>query len=430
MVQFGLLAAAAPPVSQEQFAHLATVVAVCWWALCFAIIFLMQCGFLLLEAGSVRAKNAAHVGAKVLAHTAIATFCFWLVGFAIKAFAWPLCYLIHQRGTGTLLANVEDTITGYVGWAGAAASWVPWHFNAAPDVYVSNFFGSLTFCITSTAIPGTVFSERFKFKGYLLFAALYAGIVYPIFGFLIWGGLGGSPLLDPHGWVVQAMDRLFTPEVGSALGKKLIAYGMTADATGTHFWAPYTDYAGSTGVHALGGLVGLVGGWYVGPRLGRYRRDGAPVAIPAHNVLLTVFAALLLAFCWFGFNGGSVVANAAAHPVLGKGAGARGLYLADYLFSDIWWVMVTTALAGAGGTLGALIAGYRLHRAADPLVLANGLLGGLVAICSCVGFAPPGYGLLVASWPASSSRTRSGGSSARSGSTTRSAPSPATSPRA
>jgi len=394
MAYLGLLAAA-PPVSQEQFARLATVVAVCWWALCFAIIFLMQCGFLLLEAGSVRAKNAAHVAAKVLAHTAIATFCFWLVGFAIKAFAWPLCYLIHQRGTGTLLANLEDSITGYVGWAGAAASWAPWHFNAAPAVYVSNFFGSLTFCITSTAIPGTVFSERFKFKAYLLFAALYSGIVYPIFGFLIWGGLGGSPLLDPHGWVVQAMDRLFTPEVGSALGKKLIAYGMSADATGTHFWAPYTDYAGSTGVHALGGIVGLVGGWYVGPRLGRYRRDGSPVAIPAHNVLLTAFAALLLAFCWFGFNGGSVIANAAAHPALGKAAGARGLYLADYLFSDIWWVMVTTALAGAGGTLGALIAGYRLHRAADPLVLANGLLGGLVAICSCVGFAPPGYGLLV-----------------------------------
>ena len=100
MASFALLAAA-PQVSQEQFARLSTVVAVCWWALCFAIIFLMQSGFLLLEAGSVRAKNAAHVGAKVLAHTAIATFCFWLVGFSIKAFAWPLCYLIHQRGTGT-----------------------------------------------------------------------------------------------------------------------------------------------------------------------------------------------------------------------------------------------------------------------------------------------------------------------------------------
>src|SRR3977135_2778680 len=121
---------------------------------------------------------------------------------------------------------------------------------------------------------------------------------------------------------------------------------LSPDAARTHFCAPYTDYAGSTGVHALGGIVGLVGGWYVGPRPGRYRRDGSPVAIPPHNVLLTAFAALLLAFCWFGFNGGSVIANAAAHPVLGKAAGARGLHLAGYLFSDIWWVLGTTALAG------------------------------------------------------------------------------------
>ena len=302
---------------------------------------------------------------------------------------------MKQAGSGVLLSRVDDALTGYVGWASSGASALPWGFNAAPDMYLANFFGSLTFAITSTAIPGTVFSERFRFKAYLLFAALYSGIVYPIFGFFIWGGLAGSPLLDPHSGVVQLMDRLFTPAVDSAAGKALLDYGMVADSAGKHFWAPYTDYAGSTGVHALGGVIGLVGGWYVGPRLGRYKKDGKPVVIPAHNVLLTVFAALLLAFCWFGFNGGSVVANAAAHPTLGKGAGARGLYLADFIYSDIWWVFATTALAGAGGTIGALIAGYRLHKAADPLVLANGLLAGLVAVCSCVGFAPPGYGLFI-----------------------------------
>ena len=390
-----LLAQASPPVSQDQFSKLSTVVAVAWWAICFALIFFMLSGFLLLEAGSVRAKNAAHIGAKVLAHTGIATFSFWLVGFAIKAFAWPLCYLLNQAGTGTRLAEVSDQISGYTGWAANSTSFLPWHFSAQPDLYMVNFFGSLTFCITSMAIPGTVFSERFKFKAYLVFAFLYSGLIYPIFGFLIWGGLGGSPLLDPHSGLVMLMDRLFTPELASAAGKKLLDYGMVADAGGKHFWAPYTDYAGSTGVHALGGIVGLVGGWYVGPRLGRYKRDGSPVAIPAHNVLLTVFSALLLGFCWFGFNGGSVVANAASHPLYGKGAGARGLYLADFLFSDIWWVFGTTALAAAGGVLGALIAGYRLHKTADPLVLANGFLGGLVAVCACVGFAPPGYGLFI-----------------------------------
>jgi len=106
------------PVAQDQCQRLAQVVAVCWWALCFAIIFFMQSGFLLLEAGSVRAKNAAHVAAKVLAHTGIATFCFWAVGFAIKGFAWPLCYVLRQSGTGVPLARIEDAITGYVGWAG------------------------------------------------------------------------------------------------------------------------------------------------------------------------------------------------------------------------------------------------------------------------------------------------------------------------
>src|SRR2546421_12463411 len=99
-----LLAASLPPVAQDQFARLATAVAVCWWAVSFAIIFFMQSGFLLLEAGSVRAKNAAHVASKVLAHTAIATVCFWAVGFAIKAFAWPLCYVLHQAG-GPVLAS-------------------------------------------------------------------------------------------------------------------------------------------------------------------------------------------------------------------------------------------------------------------------------------------------------------------------------------
>lgn len=383
------------PATQDQVQKLSSAVGLVWWGICFALIFFMQSGFLLLEAGSIRAKNAAHVAAKVLAHTGIAIAAFFLVGFAVKAFAWPLCFFVEQHGTGTVLADVLDPITKAAGWRKAGQGLLPFSLAVTPDNWMFSFFGSLTFCVTSTAIPGTVFSERFRFKAYLLFAALYSGIVYPVFGWLVWGGAVGSPLLDPHSSVLAFFDRWLTPDVTSPLGQKLIAYGMIPDAGGNHFYAPFTDYAGSTGVHALGGIVGAVGAWWVGARYGRYRKDGRVQAIPSHNVLLTVFSALLLAFCWFGFNGGSVVANYFDHPRLGAGAGGRGLYLADFIFSDIWWVFIGTALAGSGGVLGALWASYRRHGKADPLVLANGLLGGLVAVCGGVGFAHPLWSALV-----------------------------------
>ena len=385
-----------PPSSfatQEQLAHLASVVAVCWWTICFAMIFFMQAGFQLLEGGSIRAKNVAHVGAKVMVHMAIAIACFYAVGFAIKGFAWPLCYVLHSDGK--LLADVVDPITGYSGWRAAAGGALPWSFAATPDGYGWSFFGSLVFCITSTAIPGTVFSERFTLRGYVIFSICYSLIIYPVFGWLVWGGLAGSPLLDPHSGLLGALDRWFTPPLASDLGKQLVNYGMVADASGAHFYAPYTDYAGSTGVHVLGGVVGAVGAWYVGPRRGKYDKHGKPVAIPAHDVPMAVFGALLLAFCWFGFNGGSVVANYFAHPTHGAGAGARGLFLADFLYSDIWWVTTVTAMSAAGGVLGSYVVGKRIFGKPDPLVLANGLLGALVAVCAGVGFMPPWAGFFV-----------------------------------
>lgn len=384
---------AASPVTQEQFRHLATAVGVVFWTICFALIFFMQAGFQLLEGGSIRAKNVAHVGAKVMAHMGIAIVVFYAVGFAVKGFGWPLCYLIHSDGKP--IADAADAITGYSGWRAAGGSWLPWSFAATPDGYAWSFFGSLVFCITSTAIPGTVFSERFTFKGYLLYALIYTAIIYPVFGWFVWGGLAGSPLLDPHSGFLGFFDRWFTPAVNSEWGKKLIEYGMAPDAGGTHFYAPYTDYAGSTGVHVLGGVVGMVGAWYVGPRRGKFDRHGRPVAIPAHDVPMAVFGALLLAFCWFGFNCGSVVANYFKNPAIGEGAGPRGLYLADFLFSDVWWVSVVTAMSAAGGVLGSMIVGKAIFGKPDPLVIANGLLGALVAVCAGVGFMPPWYGFFV-----------------------------------
>jgi Amt family ammonium transporter len=296
---------------------------------------------------------------------------------------------------GKSLADTVDAITGYTGWRAAGGGALPWTFAATPDQYGWSFFGSLMFCITSTAIPGTVFSERFSYRGYVVYALVYTVIIYPVFGWLVWGGLAGSPLLDPHSSLLGAIDSVFTPALDSERGRQLLDYGMVADGGGKHFYAPYTDYAGSTGVHVLGGLVGLVGAWYVGPRRGKYDRQGRPQAIPAHDVPMAVLGALLLAFCWFGFNCGSVVANYFKNPAIGDGAGGRGLYLADFLFSDIWWVSVVTAMSAAGGVLGSMIVGKRIFGKPDPLVIANGLLGALVAVCAGVGFMPPWYGFFV-----------------------------------
>lgn len=384
---------AAGPVTQQQFSGLATVVAIGWWAVMYGLIFFMQSGFMLLEAGSVRSKNAAHIATKVMTHIGVTIAVFFGFGFAIKAFGWPLTYLLRQWGTGVSLATVSDPATMYTGWGKAASSFLPWSFAQTPDMYIWAFFGSLMFCLTSMAIPGTVFSERFSFRAYVLFSVAYAGVIYPVFGWLIWGGLAGSPLLDPHSPLVLWLDRLFTPEVGSTLGRRLLAYGMVADASGQHFYAPYTDYAGSTGVHVLGGLTGLVGAIFVGARRGRFV-NGESRPIPGHNIPMAVLGALLLAFCWYGFNAGSVIANYFNSPTGMSGAGPRGLYLADFLYSDVWWVIIVTTMAASGGVIGSLIGNSRFGKP-DPLVIANGLLGGLVAVCAGVGFIHPWWGFVI-----------------------------------
>lgn len=388
-------------VSQDQFSKLSMVVGIIWWAITFVLIFLMQAGFMLLEAGSVRSKTAAHISAKIMIQIGIGVVLFYLIGFAIKGFGWPFAYLLPASGTaldgssyiGTVASVPGDAITGFTGWIASSASFMPWSFNPAPDLYIWAFFGSLMFMLTSLAIPGTVFSERMALRAHVIFVAVYSVIIYPVFGWLIWGGLSGSPLLDPHSGFLQTINAWFTPEVHSELGQRLLEYGMAADATGMHFYAPFTDYAGSIGVHMLGGLVGLVGAFYLGPRIGKFV-DGKPRTIPGHNIPMAVLGAVLLAFSWFGFNGGSVIANY-FNGAAGTGAGARGLYLADYIFSDIWWVIIVTTLSMAGGILGSLLATRVLKVKPDPLLIANGMLGALVAICSGVGFVHPLYGLLI-----------------------------------
>jgi len=246
-----------------------------------SLIFLMQAGFFLLEGGQVRSRDVTNVMMKMTGHLGIGIIVFLVGGFAIKQYGWPLLHMPN-------------------GWH------LPWQFIGDGGQSIT-FYVSLMFALVSCAIPSGSFSGRMKFSAYLLFAALYVGIVYPVFAYILWNGV-------------------------------LARMGVQ-------------DYAGSLGVHAVGGIVGLVGASFLGQR--RVRTSG-------HDVPLMGFGALLLMFCWFGFNLGSV-------PSYGN------------IAADLPLVAINTLAAIAGGIMGSL-AGTWTQGKPDPIVTPNGGLAGAVAI--------------------------------------------------
>jgi ammonium transporter, Amt family len=184
------------------------------------------------------------------------------------------------------------------------------------------FFVSLMFALVSCAIPSGSLSSRMKFSAYVLFAVLYVGLVYPVYAYLLWNG----PL--------------------AKLGVQ--------------------DYAGSLGVHAVGGIVGLTGAAMLGPRAARAQ---------AHDVPMMGLGAMLLMFCWFGFNLGSVP-SAAAMPV------------------DLPLVAINTLMAMSGGIVGSMLVSWTRGRP-SAVMTPNGGLAGAVAICSGVHLVHPLFGFLV-----------------------------------
>lgn len=261
-----------------------------------SLIFLMQAGFFLLEGGQVRSRDVANVMMKINGHLGLGVIVFLLFGFAIKQFAWPL-------------GSLPD------GWR-----W-PWEFIGSGGHSIA-FYVSLMFALVSCAIPSGCFSGRMKFSAYLLFAALYVGVVYPVFAYILWNG----PL--------------------ARLGVQ--------------------DYAGSLGVHAVGGIVGLVGARFLGKR---------KTPATAHDVPMMGLGAMLLLFCWFGFNLGSV-------PGYGN------------ISADLPLVAINTLAAMAGGIMGSLV-GTWIHGKPDPIITPNGGLAGAVAICSGVHLVHPLFAILI-----------------------------------
>ena len=213
-----------------------------WVLLGAALVFFMQAGFSMCEAGFTRAKNTGNILMKNLMDFCIGIPCFWLIGFGI------------MFGTGTGLFGWFDPMI-MKDYSSILPSGVPlWAYAIFQTV----------FCATSATIVSGAMAECTKFSAYCIYSAAISLLIYPISGHWIWGG----------GWL-------------SELG--------------------FHDFAGSTCVHMVGGVCALIGAKMLGPRIGKYGKDGKPRAILGHNLTFAALGVFILWFCWFGFNGASTV---------------------------------------------------------------------------------------------------------------------------
>src|ERR671918_2258549 len=250
-----------------------------WVIVTACLVLFMQAGFAMLEVGFSRMKNVGSVVAKILVNLAIAALLFWAVGFAL-AF-----------GSGNALVGTEgwflNVPAGAVNDVYAGLSWTQVPLSA-------KFLFQVAFCAVSLAIVWGTMLERTKFAVYVIFAVVFAGLIYPLVGHWIWGG----------GWLTEL--------------------GMQ-------------DFAGSTVVHLSGAMAALAGTLLLGPRIGKYDDAGRPQTIPGHNMPLAVLGVIILWVGWWGFNPGSTMA-------------AVGQTFAD--------IALTTNLAAGGGVLGAIVMSY------------------------------------------------------------------------
>ncbi len=298
-------AEAAEAVAEAESPALAVLedVNILWVCLAAFLVFFMQAGFAMVECGFTRAKNACNILMKNTMDFVIGTLAFWLVGFGLMFGASTAGGFIG----GSLFAfdpsNPSDLIEGQsVGFS--------WAFLMFQTV----------FCATAATIISGAMAERTKFSAYLLYTLLITAFVYPVFGHWAWGSAwAGTSWLAGKGFI---------------------------------------DFAGSTVVHSIGGWCALAGAIVVGPRIGKYGKDGKVNAIPGHNIPIAALGVFILWLGWFGFNPGSTVA----------------------IGGDMAKVAVMTNLAAVAGGLGAMLTSWTMFKKPDPSFTLNGVLAGLVGI--------------------------------------------------
>jgi len=293
-----------------------------WVFIAGAMVFFMQAGFALVEAGLTRAKNVSNIMAKNLADAMIGGLCFFVVGYSI-AFA----------STGTWWGGLGDFFMKHssdpalLNTPGASGIG-----NLTPATF---FFFQVVFAATAVTIASGAMAERTKFKSYLIFSAVMTAVIYPVVVHWTWGG-------------------------------GLIAKMKIGDAV-------YSDFAGSTVVHMTGGIAALMGAAFLGPRLGRYGRDGRGHPFPAHSIPLAITGVFILWFGWFGFNPGSELAADVLVPMLA----------------------MNTFLAGVAGGIASVVIIWWKSGVPDVAMAGNGVLAGLVAVTAPVGAIEPWAALVI-----------------------------------
>lgn len=286
-----------------------------WILLGGILVFNMQTGFAMLELGVSRAKNSINVLMKNYLDFCIASIVYLFIGFSLH---------FGQSWKGVI---------------GIDGMWLP-SLAADHKIWVFWFF-QVGFATVACTIVSGAMAERTKYVGYLAYAALFMIFIYPMTGHWAWGSAGGSwGIGGEKGWL-------------EALG--------------------FVDFAGSSVVHACGGACALAGIMVVGPRVGRFAKDGAPRILAGHNIPLAALGAMLLWFGWFGFNAGSTLA---ANSSIGR-------------------IAVNTLISPCAGAIFAMVSMWFIQGKSDVGIAINGSLGGAVGITACCASVTPASAFVI-----------------------------------
>ena len=290
------------------------------------MVFFFQCGFAMVETGFCRGKNAAHTMTMNFLVFLVGAIGYFVVGFAIQFGGSGGAAGLGSGGSALNSMLSIPGIGGIMGYKGFMLSGAGIY---DPGIYALFFF-QMVFMDTTVTIPTGAVAERIKYSAIIIISLFISMFLYPFFGNWVWGG----------GWL-------------STLGKNFgLGHGVV-------------DFAGSSVVHAMGGMLALSAAIVIGPRIGKFKKDGTTRAFPGHDIPMAIVGTIILFFCWFSFNAGST------------------LNASDFRLAI---VATNTMVAGAVGGLVAMFFMWVKYGKPDPSMTANGALAGLVAITSPCAF--------------------------------------------